>query len=335
MNKNFMKKKILSVLLSAIMIVGMIPLSAVSAFAEENQRISVTYIDENGDEHTAENCIKMASSEAVDDFSFEAGEWYAVNGTYTVNNRIENNAPADNPAHLILGYGAVLNANMGIHNPEGKGLIIFTHSESVPGTLVADTGTKLDSFGHAQLGGLAALLAAEVKNDLNCKVRPIELSLLQRCASHCASYTDISEAKRAGFAAVEAAIEYEGPVYIRFGRAAVPVINDKPDYKFEIGKAVTMNDGKDVTIIACGLNVQMALKAADLLAAEGISARVIDMHTIIHSLTGRDIPSDVPNMMVTPRDIDRLTERASQLIAFGINLALQPSLSFEDVQGLF
>ncbi len=62
---------------------------------------------------------------------------------------------------------------------------------------------------------------------------------------------------------------------------------------------------------------------------------VIDMHTIIRSLTGRDIPSDVPNMMVTPRDIDRLTERASQLIAFGINLALQPSLSFEDVQGLF
>ena len=149
-----MKKKILSVLLSTIMIVGMIPLSAVSAFAKENQRISVTYIDENGDEHTAENCIKMASSEAVDDFSFEAGEWYVVNGTYTVNNRIENNAPADNPAHLILGYGAVLNANMGIHNPEGKGLIIFTHSESVPGTLVADTPRKPVNFNsNAGIGG--------------------------------------------------------------------------------------------------------------------------------------------------------------------------------------
>ena len=146
-----MKKKILSVLLSAIMIAGMIPLSAVSAFAEENQRISVTYIDENGDEHTAENCIKMASSEAVDDFSFEAGEWYAVNGTYTVNNRIENNAPADNPAHLILGYGAVLNANMGIHNPEGKGLIIYTHSESVPGTLVADT-THIPAYFNSNAG---------------------------------------------------------------------------------------------------------------------------------------------------------------------------------------
>ena len=62
---------------------------------------------------------------------------------------------------------------------------------------------------------------------------------------------------------------------------------------------------------------------------------VVDMHTIVRSLTGTDIDSDLPNMMVTPRDIDRLTERASQLIAFGINLALQPTLTFSDVQGLF
>ena len=81
-------------------------------------------------------------------------------------------------------------------------------------------------------------------------------------------------------AAVRAAIEFEGPVYLRFGRAAVPVINDKPDYKFEIGKGVQLKDGKDVTIIACGLMVQEALKAQKLLEAEGISARVIDMHTI-------------------------------------------------------
>ena len=62
---------------------------------------------------------------------------------------------------------------------------------------------------------------------------------------------------------------------------------------------------------------------------------VVDMHTIVRSLAGIDIDSDLPNMMVTPRDIDRLTERASQLIAFGINLALQPSLTFDDVRGLF
>jgi len=62
---------------------------------------------------------------------------------------------------------------------------------------------------------------------------------------------------------------------------------------------------------------------------------VVDMHTIVKSLTGIDTQADVPNMMVTPRDIDRLTERASQLIAFGINLALHPSLTLEDVKGLF
>ena len=62
---------------------------------------------------------------------------------------------------------------------------------------------------------------------------------------------------------------------------------------------------------------------------------VVDMHTIVRSLTGKSINVELPNMMVTPRDIDRLTERASQLLAFGINLALQPTLSFEDVRGLF
>lgn len=62
---------------------------------------------------------------------------------------------------------------------------------------------------------------------------------------------------------------------------------------------------------------------------------VVDMHTIVRSLTGTDIEVNSPNMMVTPRDVDRLTERASQLIAFGINLALHPALSFEDVRGLF
>ncbi|MGL6202026.1 MAG: transketolase family protein [Lachnospiraceae bacterium] len=81
-------------------------------------------------------------------------------------------------------------------------------------------------------------------------------------------------------AAVAAAYEYEGPVYLRFGRLAVPVINDNAGYKFEIGKAVTLREGSDVTIIATGLTVSESLAAAEKLAADGISARVINMHTI-------------------------------------------------------
>ena len=81
-------------------------------------------------------------------------------------------------------------------------------------------------------------------------------------------------------AAVEAAYEHQGPVYMRFGRLAVPVINDKPDYKFEIGKGVTLREGKDVTIIATGLPVSNCLEAAEKLAAEGIDAKVINIHTI-------------------------------------------------------
>ncbi len=81
-------------------------------------------------------------------------------------------------------------------------------------------------------------------------------------------------------AAVRAAIEFEGPVYLRFGRAAVPVINDTPDYKFEIGKGVVLREGTDVTIVASGITVASALEAADMLAADGISAEVINIHTI-------------------------------------------------------
>lgn len=81
-------------------------------------------------------------------------------------------------------------------------------------------------------------------------------------------------------AAVRAAIEHEGPVYLRFGRLAVPVINDKPDYKFELGKGVILREGKDVTIIATGLPVSECLAAADKLAADGIDAKVINIHTI-------------------------------------------------------
>ncbi len=81
-------------------------------------------------------------------------------------------------------------------------------------------------------------------------------------------------------AAVRAALEYEGPVYIRFGRAAVPVINDKPDYKFEIGKGTVVREGSDVTIVATGICVDSAMGAAEKLAAEGISAEVINICTI-------------------------------------------------------
>ncbi|MCC8152492.1 MAG: transketolase family protein [Lachnospiraceae bacterium] len=81
-------------------------------------------------------------------------------------------------------------------------------------------------------------------------------------------------------AAVRAAYEYEGPVYLRFGRLAIPVINDEATYRFEIGKGVTMKEGRDVTIIATGLCVNESLEAAKLLAADGIDAEVINIHTI-------------------------------------------------------
>ena len=81
-------------------------------------------------------------------------------------------------------------------------------------------------------------------------------------------------------AAVMAAAKYVGPVYLRFGRANVPVINDADTYSFEIGRGVLMADGTDVTIVASGITVHIALDAAKLLSAEGISARVINIHTI-------------------------------------------------------
>ena len=81
-------------------------------------------------------------------------------------------------------------------------------------------------------------------------------------------------------AAVRAAYEYVGPVYLRFGRLAVPVINDNPEYKFEIGKGVELRKGKDITIFATGLCVSETLKAAETLAENGIDAQVINIHTI-------------------------------------------------------
>lgn len=87
---------------------------------------------------------------------------------------------------------------------------------------------------------------------------------------------DVVEAEEA----VKAAVEYEGPIYLRFGRAACPVINDRPDYKFEIGKGQVLREGTDVTIVATGICVGGSLEAAEKLARDGISAEVINICTI-------------------------------------------------------
>lgn len=81
-------------------------------------------------------------------------------------------------------------------------------------------------------------------------------------------------------AAVDAAYKHVGPVYMRFGRLAVPVINDNADYKFEIGKGIVLKEGTDVSIFATGLEVSEALEAAKMLEADGINAEVINIHTI-------------------------------------------------------
>ena len=81
-------------------------------------------------------------------------------------------------------------------------------------------------------------------------------------------------------AAILAIAEYEGPCYVRLGRLAVETINDENNYKFEIGKGVTLSEGNDVTIVATGMMVQLALKAKEELSKEGINAKIINIHTI-------------------------------------------------------
>ena len=99
-------------------------------------------------------------------------------------------------------------------------------------------------------------------------------------------------------AVVEWALNYKGPAYIRFGRAAVPVIFDKETYKFELGKNRRLREGKDVTLYASGFTVGLALDAAELLAAEGISARVVNVATI------------------KPLDVDEIASSAAETGAF-------------------
>ena len=81
-------------------------------------------------------------------------------------------------------------------------------------------------------------------------------------------------------AAVEASMQTYGPFYMRFGRFACPIVSDFPEYKFEVGKGVLLRDGKDVTLVGTGYMVHLALEAAEILAGEGIDARVINIHTI-------------------------------------------------------
>lgn len=88
--------------------------------------------------------------------------------------------------------------------------------------------------------------------------------------------SDYVEAK----AAVQAAVDHNGPVYLRFGRSNVPVINDREDYKFEMGKGIVLKEGKDVTVIATGICVDSALRAEEMLRADGIDAEIINIHTI-------------------------------------------------------
>ena len=103
-----------------------------------------------------------------------------------------------------------------------------------------------------------------------------------------------------------------------------------------LGKTIQISDagispGSGVANARCEISQR---KLGVPVIAVGVPT-VVDMHTIVRSLTGIEIDRELPNMMVTPRDADRLAERASQLVALGINLALQPTLSFDEVQGLF
>ena len=120
-------------------------------------------------------------------------------------------------------------------------------------------------------------------------------------------------------AAVFAAYKHVGPVYMRFGRAAVPVINDRPDYKFEIGKGVLLREGKDVTLIATGLCVPEALAAADLLAEKGCDAEVINIHTIK--------PLDTELILQSAKKTGRVVTAEEHWIAGGLGSAVAEVLS--------
>ncbi len=120
-------------------------------------------------------------------------------------------------------------------------------------------------------------------------------------------------------AAVFAAYEYEGPVYLRFGRSAVPVINTDPDYKFEIGKGIVLREGTDVTIAATGLCVSGALEAAEKLSADGISAEVINFHTVK--------PLDTELLAASAKKTGRVVTAEEHSIVGGLGGAVCETLS--------
>ena len=122
-------------------------------------------------------------------------------------------------------------------------------------------------------------------------------------------------------AAVRAACELDGPVYLRTGRAGVPVFNDNPDYKFEIGKGIQLKEGCDVSIVATGLMVNSALEAAELLAADGIKADVINIHTI------KPIDKDI--LVKTAQKTGRVFTAEEHSVIGGLGAAVAEVLSEE------
>lgn len=121
-------------------------------------------------------------------------------------------------------------------------------------------------------------------------------------------------------AAVHAAVDHEGPVYMRFGRLAVPRVNSE-DYKFELGKGVLLKDGKDVTIVASGLMVNEALIAAETLKAEGIDARVINIHTI------KPIDKDI--LIAAAKETGAIVTAEEHSIIGGLGSAVSEALAEE------
>ncbi|MDD4773813.1 MAG: transketolase family protein [Eubacteriales bacterium] len=126
---------------------------------------------------------------------------------------------------------------------------------------------------------------------------------------------DATEAR----AAVEAAILHNGPVYLRFGRLAIPTLFDKESYKMEIGKGIKLTEGKDVTIVATGLMVSVALEAGKLLANEGISAAVINIHTIK--------PLDTELIIASARETGAVVTAEEHNIIGGMGAAVCEALS--------
>lgn len=122
-------------------------------------------------------------------------------------------------------------------------------------------------------------------------------------------------------AAIRAVYEYEGPVYVRLGRSAVPVINNPETYHFELGKGITLREGRDVAIIATGLEVAEALDAADLLAKDGIEATVVNIHTIK--------PLDRELIVKTAKNVKSIFTVEEHSIIGGLGTAVMECLSEE------